>query len=414
MRSIAVSRIGRIALTLLPLLIVGCGGKSGGNATGTLGGDTPGGKSSGDASGSMGGDTPAVKLTPADMAGFQKTDATGKYGGRYSSATISDPKTFNPLISKETSSGLALGLIFDGMVTRNSQTLKIEPALAESWTTSPDAKTWTFKLRKGIKWSDGQPLTADDVIFTLDLIYDEKVDTTTRDTLKINGKPFAYKKLDDSTVQIDLPEQFGLVLDVIGFSILPKHKLEAAWKAGKFNSTWGVDMNPADLIGTGPFTLVSFKPGENMVLKRNPYYWQLDSSGKQLPFFDGTVIQIVPDLNTVILKFKSKETDFTGVRPEDWNSIKADAASGDYKALDMGATWTLSYLGFNQNPQATAVPGLQARLVQQERVPTGDLLCHRSRCAGEHRAARPGSAALVAGHPREHRLLRPQREDLSA
>ncbi len=341
MASIAVTRVGGIALAVLPLLMAGCGPKSGGgNSSGTMGGDS----------------TPIVTLTAADKAGMQKTDATGKFGGRYTSATISDPKTFNPPISKETSSGLALGLIFDGMVTRNAKTLKNEPALAESWTSSPDAKTWTFKLRKGIKWSDGQPFNADDVLFSLDVIYDEKVDTTTRDVLKVNGKPFAYKKLDDYTVQIDLPEKFGLLLDVIGFAIIPKHKLEAAWKAGNFNSTWGVDMKPADLVGTGPFTLFSYKPGENMVLKRNPYYWQLDASSRQLPFFDGTVIQIVPDLNTVVLKFKSKETDFTNVRAEDWNGIKADAASGNYTTLDMGPGWGFSYLGFNQNPRATAVP----------------------------------------------------------
>lgn len=335
MSSIAATRIGRIALLLLPVLLTGCPGKSGGGSAS---------------------DTTGVKLAAADMAGMQKTEATGKFGGRFTDAAFAEPKTFNILIAKETSSTAPLGLIFDGMISRNSQTLAIEPDLAESWTSSPDGKSWTFKLRKGLKWSDGQPFTADDVLFTLDLIYDEKVDTSLRDVMKINGKPWTYKKLDDFTVQIDLPETFGLFMEVAQFPILPKHKLEAPWKAGKFNSTWGVDMTPADLIGTGPFVLAAYKPGESMVFKRNPYYWKLDSSGKQLPFFDGGVTQIVPDLNTVVLKFKSKETDFVGLRPEDWNGIKADEASGDYKAIDMGPAWGFSYLGFNQNSRASAVP----------------------------------------------------------
>ena len=290
------------------------------------------------------------------MAGMDKTEAKGKFGGRFTDAAFAEPKTFNFIIAKETSSTVPLNMIFDGLITRNSQTLAIESDLAESWTSSPDARTWTFKLRKGIKWSDGQPFTADDVLFTLDVIYDKKVDAGARDVMEVNGKPWAYKKLDDSTVQIDLPEVFGLFLEVAQFPIMPKHKLEAAWKAGKFNSTWGVDMAPADLIGTGPYVLASYKPGESLVFKRNPYYWKLDAGGKQLPFFDGGVTQIVPDLNAILLKFKAKETDYAGLRAEDWNGIKKEEAGGDYKTMDLGPTWGFSYLGFNQNPKATTVP----------------------------------------------------------
>ncbi|MCW3052629.1 MAG: extracellular solute-binding protein family 5 [Chthonomonadales bacterium] len=340
MSSIVATRIGRsrIALLLLPLLIAGCNGNSGGgNAS----------------NGSGGGDTPTVKV---DTAGMEKTDATGKFGGRFTDAAFAEPKTFNIIIAKETSSTAPLGLVFDGLMTRNSQTLKVEPNLAESWNSSPDAKTWTFKLRKGIKWSDGQPFTADDVVFSLDVIYDEKVDTTYRDVMKINGKAWTYKKIDDSTVEIDLPEKFGLFLDVGQFPIIPKHKLEAAWKAGKFNSTWGVDTKAEDVVGTGPYTLASYRPSESMVFKRNPYYWKLDASGKQLPFFDGGVTQIVPDLNAVVLKFKAKETDYTGLRAEDWKGIQADEAKGDYKSIDMGPGWGFSYLGFNQNEKATKLP----------------------------------------------------------
>lgn len=342
MSSRVAARFARVAFVFFPLLIAGCTGKSGG---------------SGGSAASGGGNSPSTPLSAADMAGMEKTDATGKFGGRFTDATISDPKTFNPLISKETSSGLTLGLIFDGLVSRNSQSLKIEPDLAESWTSSPDSKTWTFKLRKGLKWSDGQPLNADDVVFTLDVINDEKVDTTTRDVLKINGKPWTYKKIDDTTVEIGLPETFGLFLDVAQFPILPKHKLEAPWKAGKFNSTWGVDANPADIVGTGPFLLAGYKPGESMIVKRNPYYWKLDSTGKQLPFFEGGVTQIVPDLNTVVLKFmsKQKETDFTGLRAEDWASAQSGQAEGDYKTIDMGPGWGFSYLGLNQNPRSTSL-----------------------------------------------------------
>src|SRR5207244_1700403 len=91
--------------------------------------------------------TPEVKLTAADMAGFMKTSVSGKRGGTLMDAVIADPKTFNMLIAKETSSTGAVGGMFDGLVRRNPKTLQIEPALAESHEHTPDGRSWTFKLR---------------------------------------------------------------------------------------------------------------------------------------------------------------------------------------------------------------------------------------------------------------------------
>jgi peptide/nickel transport system substrate-binding protein len=302
------------------------------------------------------GGAPAVKLSASDTAGFKKTDVSGKRGGTIVDAVFAGPKTFNILVSKEQSSSGAVGVMFDGLVTRNLETLEIEPALAESYDTSSDGRTWTFKLRPGLKWSDGQPLTADDVTFTLDLIYDPKVDTMSREVLTVDKKPWSYKKIDDHTVQIETPTPFGPFLDVAGFPILPKHKVEAAWKAGKFNSTWGVDTPPSELVGTGPLLLQKFTPDQSLMYRRNPYYWKLASDGQQLPFLDSALTLIVSDLNAVILKFQSKETDTVAPRPEDFAGLKKDEAKGSYRALDLGPTWSSLYLSFNMNPSVKSVP----------------------------------------------------------
>ncbi len=324
-----------LVLCSIPLVLTGCSNNS----------------TNADQNAKVSGNTPPV--TAVDTAGFLKTTLKGKHGGTFSESSIADPKTFNLLFAKEQSSVIPLGLIFDGMVIRDADTLEIKPALAERWESSNKDLTWTFHLRRGLKWSDGQPVTADDVVFTLDVIYDPKVDTTTREVLKVDGKPWKYKKVDDLTVEIDLPVPFGPFLDTVGFPILPKHKLEQPWKAGQFNSTWGVNTPPTEIVGTGPYTLLKFTPGESMVFKRNPNYWQLDADGKQLPFLDGGTIAVVPDLNATLLKFKSKETDYTAVRPEDWETIKSGEAAGDYKAADYGPTWGISYLSFNMNPNAS-------------------------------------------------------------
>ena len=299
---------------------------------------------------------PVVTLSDADKADFFKTEVTGKPGGRFTDATIADPKTFNPLLASETSSTDILANIFDGLVARNPETLKFEANLADSWTESPDHLTWTFKLRKGVKWSDGEPFTADDVVFTLDLVYDKNIPNSARDVLTFDGKPLAYKKVDDATVEFKLPSPVGPFLDLIGVGILPKHKLEKIWKSGGFNTTWALNTPPADIVGTGPFTISKYTAGQSIAYKKNSYYWRVSSDGKQLPFLDGGSTQVVPDLNTVVLRFKAKETDYTGVRAQDWASIQSDASSGDYKTLNSGPAWGFSYLGFNVNPANIKMP----------------------------------------------------------
>ncbi len=303
----------------------------------------------------------AMKLTAADMADFRKANITGKPGGRFTDATISDPKTFNFLLANETSSTDPLGIVFDGLLARNPETLEFDPNLADSWTTSLDGMTWTFKLRKGVRWSDGQPFTAADVTFTFDLIYDKTIPAVARDILLFDGKPMVYKKLDDLTVEFKLPTRVGPFLDVIGVPILPKHKLETAWKAGKFNSTWSLDTNPAEIVGTGPYTIARFTPSQSVTFTRNPYYWRISKDGTQLPFLERGVTQTVPDLNTVLLRFKSKETNYTGLRPQDWVTMQAGASSGDYKTYDAGPTWGFSYMAFNVNPANAKIPDYKRR-----------------------------------------------------
>ena len=333
-----VRRAGVWCVGALGLALVGCGPSS---TTGGGGGSAP---------------ASDVKLTAADMADFMKSNVTGKPGGRFTEAAIAAPKTWNVLLANETSSTIPLGYVFDSLVTRNPETLAMDPALADSWTQSKDAKTWTFKLRKGVRWSDGQPFTADDVTFTFDLIYDKSIPTPIRDILTFDGKQLGYKKIDDLTVEFTLPSVIGPFLDVMGPPILPRHKLEAIWKAGKFNSAWALDAPPAEVVGTGPFAIAKYAANESITFRRNPYHWHVSAAGQPLPFLDGGVSEIVPDLNTMILRFKSKETDYTALRPEDWGIVKDGDSAGDYTAVDAGPSWGFSYLGFNVNPANKDMP----------------------------------------------------------
>ena len=169
-------------------------------------------------------------------------------------STTSDPKSFNDIVAQETSTTLITSRIFDGLTTINGVTLKVEPALAERWEVSADGLTWTFYLRRGVLWSDGIPLTADDVVFTFnDLIYNDAVASPARDIFTIEEKIFNVEKVDDHTVRFTLPVRFAPFLNGMSQGILPKHKLQKAVQDGKFNFTWGIDTKPSEIVGTGPF-----------------------------------------------------------------------------------------------------------------------------------------------------------------
>ena len=228
------------------------------------------------------GGKPAAK--PAPAVNLLRSKVTGRLGGRFVDAAIADPKTFNILLANETSSTAPPGLIFDGLVGRNAETLQIDPNLAEFWTQSPDHLKWTFKLRKGVQWSDGQPVTADDVVFTFALIYDKNLPIAARDILTFSGKPLLVKKINNATVQFTLPTVIGPFLDMLGVPIVPKHKLEAAWPGGKVYTMLGVlHTPPSELVGTGPFIMTKYTPSQSITFRRNPLYWRSTADGRAAP-----------------------------------------------------------------------------------------------------------------------------------
>lgn len=283
----------------------------------------------------------------------------GKYGGVFLTATFSDPKTFNPIMAEESSSTDILGFVFDGLTKFNSKTQSPEPALAKSWEVSEDSKTWIFHLRKGLQWSDGMPLSADDVVFTFnDVIYNPKVINRLKDSLAVDGKFFEVSKIDDYTVKIVTPEVYAPLATFIGVGILPKHKLKEAVDQGLFESTWGVNTRPEEIVGNSMYVIESYIPGQRTVLRRNPYYWRADSEGKRLPYIDKVILNVVPDMNAVLMRFLAGESYQLGVRPEDVATVKERAQKqGRITLLDRGPSTTSNFLWFNMNQDKNANTG---------------------------------------------------------
>ena len=268
----------------------------------------------------------------------------------------SPPNTFNYAMSR--SPYEIFRFIYKGLISENGLTGELEPALAESWVLSENKKRIIFTLRSELKWSDGKPLTADDVIFTYQDIYlNQKIPTIYRDFLRIgsSGAFPSVKKIDRRRVEFILPEPFAPFLRYIEkLKILPAHALRDTILStdgdGKplFLSTWNTNTQPQKIISNGPFKLANYIPSQRIILEKNPFYWRNDSAGNSLPYIDKLIIQIIPSTDNQLIRFRSGELDSIGVDPEAFQLLKREEERGKYKIYNRGALG-YRFVGFNLN-----------------------------------------------------------------
>jgi peptide/nickel transport system substrate-binding protein len=263
----------------------------------------------------------------------------------------SDPRTFNPLLVTDASSGAITSNIFQGLVRINPVTTLPEPGLAERWEIAPDGKAVTFHLRHDVKWQDGQPFTARDVVFTLRCIYDPSVSNSERPTLTIGGKPIQAQALDDYTVRMVLPRPFAPLLYSIGFDILPAHLLEEPLNKGRFNQMWGIDTAPEKVVGLAEYKLVRYLQSQYARFQRNPTYWMHGPHGEQLPMLHGQMQLIVSDQNASYLRFLSGQTDVHSPRPQEVLDLRTKAAALHITIKEIGSDPGSLFFSFNRNPR---------------------------------------------------------------
>ena len=269
---------------------------------------------------------------------------------------LSDPKTFNAALSSESPN--IFGYTYEGLLTQNPIDGKIEGVLAQSWEISPDKTKITFTMREGLKWSDGEPLTVDDVVFTYNDIYlNQDIPTDTRDVLRVgkDRKLPTVKKIDNTRVEFSVPEPFRPFLLSTGSSILPAHILEKSVKTknkdGKleFLSKWGVDTPPEELIVNGPYKLERYDTSQRIIFRRNPYYWRKDTQGKPQPYIERIIWQIVESTDTSLLQFRSGDLDSIGVSPDYFSLLKVQEKQGNFKIYNGGPSSSTSFISFNLN-----------------------------------------------------------------
>ncbi|MGA9185289.1 MAG: ABC transporter substrate-binding protein [Candidatus Acidiferrales bacterium] len=278
-------------------------------------------------------------------------NAPGRSGGRLVVTLRSEPKTLNPVLAVDASSRDIIRCLTADLIHINRQTQKTEPALAKSWTASRDGRQYTLRLRHGLRFSDGQPLDADDVVFSFRLYLDEKIDSPQRDLLVVGGKPLVVEKVDDDTVRFELAQPYAAAERLFdGLAILPRHLLENAYRGGSFSDAWPLSMAPSQFAGLGPFRLKEYVPGQRIVLERNPYYWKQDRSGTQLPYLNEVVFQFVTSEDAQVLRFQAGDADvLSRFSAENYAVLQKQAAAKHYHLEDLGAGLEYNFLFFNLN-----------------------------------------------------------------
>lgn len=275
-------------------------------------------------------------------------------GGQLVASARGVPRTFNRLVAGDQPSDMFAMLTQGPLVRVNRSTFELEPWLAEKWESSADGLTHTLHLRRGVTWSDGTPFTSADVLFTLQAMYDRKVESVVASGVMPGGKPIQATAPDAATVVLTYAQASGSGISLLDMvPILPKHKLEGALKAGTFQQAWNTATPASEIVSTGPFVLREFKPGERLVFDRNPRYWRTGPDGQQLPYLDRLVLQFIPEQNAELLALQAGTTDLTQseLRPDDYVPVRRAEEEGKLTLIEGGIGLDADALWFCMKPE---------------------------------------------------------------
>lgn len=287
---------------------------------------------------------------------YKTVDVSGKRGGRIVLSVPGNPETFNPHLKTSSETTSILHSVFRGLVDYNYTTNKMEPELAKSYTVSDDAKLYTFKIRQGLKWSDGTPFTTDDVIFSWNALVDKNTTANIKEAFQQTDGSFPeIKKLDEETVQFVLKDANVLFTNALGdFMVLARHKLEKRFKEGKFNQTYALNEPIENIVSMGPFRIKKFVSDQVMIMERNPHFFKKDKAGVQLPYLDRHIRLIVPDFEASFVKFQNGEIDMMEVKPDKYDILKRKEKEINATIHDLGPSYNMNWYMFNLNHRKNA------------------------------------------------------------
>ena len=261
---------------------------------------------------------------------FSACNRTIQNGGELRIAIKADPKTLNPLMAEEEASDRVRYLTGGVLIRVNRKTQENEPELATNWTIDEDGRRITFNLRPGMKFSDGTDFSADDVVATMKAALDPELHSPKGDPLRAGGKAIVQAP-DKSTVSMQFEHPIaGLerLFDEIAIS--------PARMAGKADSS----------VVLGPFSVAEQKPGEYVLLKRNPQYWKKDSAGHQLPYLNAVRLYVLSNRDTELIRFRQGDIQLVeNMSPDLYEQLHSEEPAA---ARDLGPSVEAEELWFNE------------------------------------------------------------------
>ncbi len=294
---------------------------------------------------------PVAERLPAEPLVVTPRNEVGQYGGEQHGAA------FGPRTGQLDTEALRM----QSLLFIEPDLVSLSPNILKAYEASDDYKTWTLTLRQGMKWSDGEPFTADDFLFWYeDILLNTDLTPAVPAVYVAGGETMKMTKVDDVTLQIDFAEanpNFDLTMSKSHWNdrmYAPKHYLQQ-WHL-KYNDkaadvaksenfeTWVLAFQFHDdhtqgqqdpkLPDVTPWVLTQIDELGNKYFDRNPYYWAVDTAGNQLPYIDRQVAVLVKDAEVRTLKFISRELDNAGENPlpvKDYPLYVENEEAGDYK-----------------------------------------------------------------------------------
>jgi len=257
----------------------------------------------------------------------------GQYGGELRFCLYSEPKTFNPLLVADTSSEAIRYMTAGVLIRVNRQTQELEPALALSWRVMPQGRGIAFKLRQHVTFSDGTPFSAEDVAYTIRTLFDPHLHAPTADSFSAGGTGVHIETPAPDEVKLIFPEPVAGIerlFDQVGILSSKSPKKEMAT--------------------LGPFYVAQYKPGSEVDLARNPYYWKHDAQGQRLPRLDSVRLYIQQNRDMELIRFQRGELNLMStVSPEIFDQLQARTPAA---VRDLGPSLESEMMWFNQSPKS--------------------------------------------------------------
>jgi peptide/nickel transport system substrate-binding protein len=263
--------------------------------------------------------------------------AVAQGGGELRFCLHSEPKTFDPLKVEDDASESIRYLTGGVLLRMNRQTQALEPELAQSWEVSKDGRQIVFKLRTGIAFSDGTPFSAEDVAFTMQQLMGPALHSPTGDAFRSGPGNVDTKIISPTQISITFPAAVaGLDRLFDQVAIVSAHSPKK------------------EMAVLGPFVMADYKAGSSVLLKRNPNYWKTDAQGRKLPYLDSIELDIQPNRDVEMLRFKRNEIDL--INALDSEFFDKLAATSPQQVHDAGPSLDSEEMWFNEVAKAP-IPG---------------------------------------------------------